>query len=193
MPILGVIASGISGHLTPPWPDNSYYQIATTTVGAGGASSITFSGIPSTYTHLQVRGIVRDVTAGTGSQNGSIQVNGSSSDYSLHYLAGNSSTVFTDYATSASQAYLYPIVSGGATANTFSSVIIDILDYANTNKYKTFRCLSGFNINGTGTVRLASGSWQNTNAISSIRLFTYGDSGNLAQYSSFAIYGIEVS
>lgn len=168
----------------------SYFQIATTTL-SGSATGIDFNSIPATYKHLQIRGIVRDTTAGTGSQNASIQVNGSSAGYSLHYVAGNSTSVFTDYATSASQSYLYPTISGGALSNAFSSVVIDILDYANTNKYTTFKCLSGFDLNGTGTVRFASGVWQNTNAITSISLFPYGGSGNLAQYSSFALYGIK--
>ena len=34
---------------------SDFYQIATTTVGGGGTSSITFSSIPQTYTHLQIR------------------------------------------------------------------------------------------------------------------------------------------
>lgn len=39
-----------------PWsPSTDYDSIATTTVGAGGAASITFSSIPSTYQHLQIR------------------------------------------------------------------------------------------------------------------------------------------
>jgi hypothetical protein len=173
----------------------SYESIATVTVGSGGAATIDFTSIPATYTHLQIRGIVRDTTAGTGSQNASIQVNGSSTGYSLHYVAGNGSSAFTDNAYNASQSYLYPVVSGGATASVFSSAIIDILDYKNTNKYKTFRCLSGFDLNGSGsgTVRFASGSWQNTDAISSISLFPYGGSGNFAEYSSFALYGIKGS
>jgi hypothetical protein len=174
----------------PAFEIGSYFQIASVTLSSS-ASSIDFTSIPSTYKHLQIRGIARDVTAGTGSQNASIQVNGSSTGYSLHYVAGNSTSVFTDWASNASQSYLYPVVSGGAASNIFSSIVIDILDYANTYKYKTFRCLSGLDLNGTGTARFASGSWQNTNAISSISLFTYGGSGNLAQYSSFALYGIK--
>jgi hypothetical protein len=176
----------------PAFEIGSYFQIASVTLSSS-ASSIDFTSIPSTYKHLQIRGIARDTTAGTGSQNASIEVNGATTGYSLHYIAGNGTSVINDWASSTSQSYLYPIVSGGAISNAFNSVVIDILDYANTNKYKTFRCLSGFDLNGSasGTVRLASGSWQSTNAITSVRLFPYGGSGNLAQYSSFALYGIK--
>jgi hypothetical protein len=52
-PILGILASGMSGNLWAPGKD--FDSIATTTVGAGGASTITFSSIPSTYRHLQIR------------------------------------------------------------------------------------------------------------------------------------------
>jgi hypothetical protein len=184
-------ASSASNSVTPE-SLGDMDPIAMVEVGSGGSSSITFSSIPATYTHLQIRGIVRDTTAGTGYQNASIEVNGATTGYTLHYIAGTGTSVVTDSAASGSQSYLYPVVNGGALSNSFCSVVIDILDYANTNKYKTFRCLSGFDLNGTsGTVRFASGSWQNTNAISSIRLFTYGDSGNLAQYSQFALYGIK--
>ena len=41
----------------------SYESIATTTVGSGGASSITFSSIPATYAHLQIRGIFKPSAA----------------------------------------------------------------------------------------------------------------------------------
>ena len=78
-----------------------------------------------------------------------------------------------------------------ATANAFGVTIIDILDYANTNKYKTFRSLVGSDTNDTnGAVGLASGSWRSTSAITSITL-SNNVSGNLAQYSSFALYGIK--
>jgi hypothetical protein len=40
-PMLGIMASGISGNLWAPGKD--YDSIATTTVGGGGAASITFS------------------------------------------------------------------------------------------------------------------------------------------------------
>ena len=49
MPILGIMASQISGHLSNP----SYESIATYTVGAGGSSTMVFSSIPQTYKHLE--------------------------------------------------------------------------------------------------------------------------------------------
>jgi hypothetical protein len=66
---------------------------------------------------------------------------------------------------------------------------MDILDYANTNKFKTTRTLTGSDLNGSGVVSLDSGSWRSTSAITSI---TFTARANLINtYSSFALYGIK--
>jgi hypothetical protein len=67
--------------------------------------------------------------------------------------------------------------------------IIDILDYANTNKYKTARSLRGYDANGSGNMSLISGLWMNTAAISNITLTARG--GSVDQYTTFALYGIK--
>jgi hypothetical protein len=74
-------------------------------------------------------------------------------------------------------------------ANIFSAHIIDILDYANTNKFKTTRTLHGYDLNGSGLIQYFSGNWRSTSAISTIRLFPGNNA--LAQYSSFALYGVK--
>jgi hypothetical protein len=74
-------------------------------------------------------------------------------------------------------------------ANTFGTFILDILDYKDTNKYKTARSLDGSDANGSGEISLRSGSWRNTAAITSITLTPTGT--GIAQYSSFALYGIK--
>jgi hypothetical protein len=187
MPILGIIASQISGHLFGP--TGAYDSIATVTVGSGGASSITFSSIPSTYQHLQVRGIARG-TYNLGATSAiSMQLNGNTTigDYSTHLLDGNGSSASVygaadDYPQGASS-------NATAAANIFGAAVFDILDYTNTNKYKTVRVLSGNDNNGSGTLRFGSGAfYANTNAISSITLLS--SSGNFTEYSSFALYGI---
>lgn len=177
---LGVIASQISGHL---WaPSGAYDSIATTTVGTGGASSITFSSIPSTYTHLQIRGIAQATLA-----TGFIRFNSdSASNYATHYLYGDGASAASGAATNQTISYAFLAT---ASANIFGGAVIDILDYTNTNKYKTMRSLSGGDQNGTGYIELISGLWQSTSAITSITLIPA--SGNFAQYSSFALYGIK--
>jgi len=75
------------------------------------------------------------------------------------------------------------------TASVFAAYVIDILDYANTNKYKTSRNLAGYDNNSGGRVSLNSGNWRNTNAITSITLTCRSD--NFQQYSQFALYGIK--
>ena len=57
--LIGVIAS--SGGAAAA--GTAYESIATVTVGAGGSSSVTFSSIPSTYQHLQIRYINTTSTA----------------------------------------------------------------------------------------------------------------------------------
>ena len=178
---LGIYASQMSGHLTPP---SSYYSIATQTVGSGGASSITFTSIPSTYTHLQIR--VTSLSAHNFS-NTIVQFNGDTgANYTLHQLVGNGSAA-SAYGTGGQT----NITVGQQGTSTYPGVeIMDILDYANTNKYKTVRDLSGTDSNGTGQtlIILRSGVWMNTSAVTSITLTN--DGGSYNQYSSFALYGI---
>lgn len=163
---------------------SSFESIATVTVGAGGASSVTFSSIPSTYTHLQLRGIFRPTTATwvIANFNGDTGAN-----YYMHNLRGNGSSAS---AGAASEPYVYFILGATTASNTYAAGVIDILDYANTNKYKTLRSLSGIDTNGGGNIDLTSGSWRNTGAISSIVLSTNA-LVSIPEYSSFALYGIK--
>jgi hypothetical protein len=68
------------------------------------------------------------------------------------------------------------------------AIVTDILDYANTNKYKVTRSLYGQDLNGDGNVFLSSSSWMNTSAITSIKFYT---GNNLAQNTKIALYGIK--
>jgi hypothetical protein len=81
------------------------------------------------------------------------------------------------------------MVNANFTANVFNGYVVDVLDYANTNKYKTVRALQGFDSNGDGRIYLGSNLWKNTNAVTSITLTAF--SGNFVQYSHFALYGIK--
>lgn len=188
-PILGIWASQNYTRYQLP---TSYESIATVTVGSGGASSITFSSIPATYTHLQLRGILRSNPTYPDGEYGFIRMNGDSgANYSYHYLAGNGSAAFSGGGTDSSGWGVIQLAPNQADlANDFGPNIYDILDYTNTSKYKTFRGLNGNDRNGSGSVVLSSGSWRNTAAISSITIVPGGGTAWL-QYSTFALYGIK--
>jgi hypothetical protein len=183
MPILGVIDSGKSGHLVT----NSYSSIATQTVGSGGASSITFSSIPSTYTHLQVRLFGRQSSGGFDQAH--IQFNSdTSNNYATHNLNGNGSSAGTGYTTSTNKISVSAISGSNQNANVFCGSVIDILDYANVNKNKTTRALSGVDNNGDGYVWFVSGVWMNSAAVNTITLIC---GANFVQYTTAALYGIK--
>lgn len=189
-PILGIIASSIQPGLNA----TSFESIATVTVGSGGSSSVTFSSIPSTYKHLQIRWIGRDSAADTGVQNVVLSFNSDTTytNYNSHYLTGDgASATAGNIQVSAFYAPAGLVVSNNGLASAFGAGIIDILDYANTSKYKTVRTLTGIDLNGTGgQVRLASGLWMNTAAVTNI-VINVRSSGNFTQYSTFALYGIK--
>jgi hypothetical protein len=167
----------------------AFDSIQTVTVGGGGASSIDFTSIPATYTHLQIRGISR-ATAAIGDQMLQFQLNGdTSSNYSYHALSGAGASTSAGATSSASFLIAQQSPGNNKTAGIYGAYVIDILDYANTNKFKTTRCIGGFDANGSGELGLTSGNWRNTNAITSIKL--YLGIYNFAQYSSFALYGVK--
>jgi len=190
MPVLGIIASQISGHL---FTQSAFDSIATTTVGSGGTSTITFSSIPQTYTHLQIRGIARENSgAGTSINDLLVRFNSDSgANYRYHYLRGNGTAASAGTAGSQTYAWALGTSQAGSTASVFTGNVLDILDYTNTNKYTTTRSLSGTDFNGSGIVDFISNLWLNTAAITSITITTGGN--DFAQYSSFALYGIKAA
>jgi len=174
----------------------SYESIATVSVGSGGSSTITFSSIPATFTHLQIRAFVQTDRGTFGVDGMGLQINGSAgTNYAYHYLRGSGSAVVAAAVTSASSiAELSTVGCGTTTGGTFGISIIDILDYANTDKYKTIRNLNGADVNGLvggvgGFISLVSGLWMQTNAITSL-VFNPNSGTNFTQYSHFALYGI---
>ena len=170
---------------------SSYESIATVT-GTGSATSLTFSSIPSTYTHLQIRGISRN-TGGSQSYAIYLTFNGSSSGYAWHYLKGNGSAASASGAASEVNINLQNADAGGtSTASTVGASIIDIHDYANTTKNKTVRAITGTDANTASTgfaISLGSGLWANTNAISSITITNGYDFFSTS--TSFSLYGIK--
>lgn len=83
------------------------------------------------------------------------------------------------------------LVSQASTSSYVGVGVIDVLDYANTNKYKTVRSLNGIELNGSGVIEFNSGNWRNTAAITSIEFVTA--SGNFNVGSTLALYGIKVA
>lgn len=186
MPILGILASAITGNLVV----GAYESIATNTL-TSAQSSITFSSIPATFTHLQIRAIARSTTTGSDAWV-YYELNGdtTASNYGNHNLFGNGTTATGSY-NSGGDGNLMGRAMGSASGadNVFAPNIMDILDYANTSKYKVLRNFNGQDNNGSrNLVGISSNLWRNTAAITSITLLT---ANNFAQYSSFALYGIK--
>ena len=174
---------------------SAYDSIATVIVGAGGASSVSFTSIPSTYSHLQIRVLGRCDAAGSDRESLSVMMNSdNATNYTSHFLVGNGSTVSSSsligVTGSNNQLGGSSVITGStAPANTFGMSIIDILDYTDTNKYKVTRSLNGQDQNNSsGRLNLISGLWLSTAAITSLTL-TVG-TGNFISNSVFELYGI---
>lgn len=183
--LIGIIAS--SGGAV----GGDYESIATVTVGSGGSSSISFTSIPSTYQHLQIRLLARSSDS-AGTVNVTTQLNSDTgSNYAWHRIFGNGTSVGANGVASQTSAIIGQISGATAASGVFGVAVIDLLDYANTNKYKTIRALFGFNDNNGGAgevVQLFSGLWQSTSATSTVTLFA---GGGFSQYSQVALYGIK--
>jgi hypothetical protein len=151
------------------------------------AASVTFSGIPSGYKHLQIRSThqlnLLDSDYG-------VRFNGDSgANYTKHQIFGNGEAA---YSTGTTGLTAMPGGQSQSTASSyFGGAIIDVLDYANVSKNKTIRVLGGSDANGSGAVLLRSGVWLNTSAITSITLVAQSGASLLNVYSSFALYGVK--
>lgn len=169
-----------NSYYVPP----SYESIATAN-GTGSSDIITLSSIPSTYKHLQLR-----ITGGNNfSYYAKLTFNGdaTTSNYRTHYLQGNGTTASAGTYT----AYAGVVIAGAGGFVNPTSYIIDILDYATANKYRTMRGLGGPDVNGSGgVIELVSGLWMSTSSITSITL-TANSGTPWTSTTKVALYGIK--
>lgn len=178
-----------------PWePIGAYDSIATVTLSS--TTTITFSSIPASYTHLQIRIMAKTDRPTYNNDLVSLRFNGdTSSSYSSHHLKGTGTSASTETSVSANKIYLGGNIGDTVNAaQNYGVAVIDLLDYASTSKYKTMKSLSGYDANGAGSdpgiVSLSSGLWMSTSAINSVTLLA-GEGTGLVSGSTAALYGIK--
>ena len=194
-----------------------FESIATITLSAT-STSISFTSIPSTYKHLQLRHMTR--YSGSTVQDrivGARFNSDSSSNYHYHYLTGDAasqgSAAVTGSGLSQNHAF-FGYIPEGTNDNLFGINIVNILDYANTSKNKTAMCLGGYTRistsntaswtrmaangantttdGGTGQISIISSLWPSTSVIDTITIGVSGAmNGPMPPYSHFALYGIK--
>ena len=163
---------------------NTYTLLETITVGAAGASSVTFNSIPQTgYTDLVVK-----MSGRSSAANNSISMtfNGSSANFTSRYINGSGTAASSGSRTDFYQSSV--VDESGYTANTFGNTEIYIPNYVSAN-YKSFSIDGVIENNATlAYTALIAGLWSNTAAITSITIAPGG--GNFAQHSTFSLYGV---
>jgi len=163
----------------------NYVLLEKITVGAAGASSVTFSGIPQTgYTDLVIKASVRDIY---GSHSGLIAVafNGSATGQTRKSLYGTGSAAGSESSTDIRIEYLS---AATATASAFGNGEMYIPNYTSAN-YKSTSSEGVSETNASAAfMAITAGLWSNTAAITSITLTP--NSANFVQYSTFYLYGV---
>ena len=154
------------------------------TVGAAGASSVTFANIPQTgYTDLKIE--VSAKSTDSVAQGMNITFNSSSSTFSGKYLLGNGASASSG---SLGQ-YVGSVFGTNGTANTFNNTEIYIPNYSGSQQ-KSFSVDNVAEANATTAYgNLIAGLWATTSAISSIGFSVIGGA-SFVQYSTFSLYAL---
>ena len=161
--------------------------VSTVTVGAGGAASIEFTGIPATGTDLLI--VLSTRAAGsTGNPSTSmyVDINGSTANFTARRLEGNGSTVSS---LSDASGLLPRTVADGATANTFGNHSVYLTNYAGSTSKSISADGVSENNSSTAYQNINAVLWSNSAAVTSL-LFRLSGAANFAQYSTASLYTI---
>jgi len=163
----------------------AWTAIASTTVGSGGAATVTFSSIPQTYKNLIIKVSARN-SRSAGEAELRWTINGNGASYANRLVQGNGGSV-SGGTTGTTYFYSGEITAATATANIFGSADIYIPDYTG-GKYKNVSAETVSENNAAGAyTTLTNGLWSNTEAITSIAFYYSG--GDWTQYSTFTLFG----
>lgn len=194
------VSTLLSGSLSTPsakqaFTTSDYESIASYVVGSGGASSVSFSTIPTDYKHLQIRVAARHARTNT---NGPLYVqfnnDTTASNYPLTYFYGNGNSSTSSYSSSFDNALGgMAMNSAGATAgsNIFTTSFLTIHNYQDTSMYKHGNSIGGVynEHSGDQVMGITWAVWKSLSAITSIQIKPF--TSPFSQYSEFALYGLK--
>jgi hypothetical protein len=196
MPILGVIASS---RLTAA---AGSYEFIAQAVPSGSTTTVTFSSIPQTYKHLELRYIGRNGRPRVADGFLNLKINNSFATYvqSMFYYGGISPNQPGEISFTPAlegTGYYMGAAGGNANATAVGSGVISIMDYTNTTKLKTARCISGSTLNSTtvGWILHSTLTNNSTSAVTSLVIETVDSAGgyNIGANSRFSLYGLKDS
>jgi hypothetical protein len=168
---------------------NTFELISSVTVGAGGASSMDFTSIPQTYTHLCLKVSGRLSSGSYG--NIEVRFNGTGSGYANRVIQSDGSSVSTFTGNITSLYFTGSNSSGGTSV--FSSGEMHISNYTNSLNKSTF-VESGVEDNATtATLRLIANVLSTSAPVTSISVFPEPGYGSFVQHSTAYLYGIKNS
>lgn len=170
----------------------TYKKITTVTVGSGGASTISFTSIPQTYTDLVVK-ISGRSNRSEVFDNMEFRLNGSTTSADRRYLlAYNGNTLISGSDTNIGGQIVSALAGDTATASTFGNTEVYIPNYT-SNNYKSFSGDAvGENNASNSRLGLNAVVWANTSAVTSIEMAP--STGTLfKEYSTATLYGVKNS
>ena len=168
-------------------PTSTEVAIATTTLSSA-AASITFSGIPATYTDLRLVWFSNNTRSGGGGYQ--VLLNGDSgANYSQTTLRGDGTSVSSSRITNANQIDGWLDQYGSAIPNNFLLGTYDFFSYAGSTN-KTCLVTGSYDYNGSGSVIRFVNLWRSTTAINSITFNAIFSGTNFAAGTTATLYGI---
>lgn len=170
----------------------TYQVIQSATVDTSAPTVIEIANIPNTYTDLLFTMSLRS-TANFNADQGALYIrfNANTSDYFNVRLDGFTSTISAD-----ANARLIATYGGGTqiTANTFNNIEFYVPSYLSSNTKNHYSFYGSMDATGNlaWDIGIVSGSWQNSSAITSLRVgLASNEVGNAyAQYSNVTLWGI---
>lgn len=167
---------------------STYSPIASQTLSAA-AASVTFSGIPQTYTDLIL--VVTGYLANNDAYTARFTFNGDSgSNYSQTNMTGTGSTAKSSRFSSATSIIMGSNDLGWSTTAANRNVsIVQIMNYSNTTTYKTTIARSNQPAGSYPAAESEVGLWRSTAAITSMVIT--GGGADFAAGSTFNLYGID--
>ena len=192
----------LSGSLSTPSAKQTFtpvvdgdFESISSAVGTGSSGVITFSSIPQTYKHLQLRCTLKDVYTTSAVEGVYFRVNGTAgTSYAYHQMDGNGTSTTSSASSSSSEIFVRKAIPSGHSdyANLTGVMTVDILNYTSTSQLKTFRILNAMERNSSDTnsiVGMASGLFSSTAAITQITVHTNAD--RFATTTKISLYGIK--